>query len=138
MTQGERWVSASRLARTLTLVRWPQMGALPHVILGPSCTTASSRPGSSDRRVLEERGNTFSHAHKVETTARLPASSLQSGLLSENAESFGNHSLSAKRTKKWFRPWEDKSKDGVDWYPQAPSCRVTRRLGSFSWGFTYV
>src|SRR3954452_19252506 len=44
VTQGERWVSASRLARTLTLVRWPQMGALPHVILGPSCTTASSRP----------------------------------------------------------------------------------------------
>jgi hypothetical protein len=52
-------VSGSRLARTLTLIQWSQMGSL-HAILGTSRTTASPRPGGSDRQVLEERASLFS------------------------------------------------------------------------------
>ena len=32
---GVRKVSGSRLARTLTLVRWSQMGSLLHAVFGP-------------------------------------------------------------------------------------------------------
>jgi hypothetical protein len=57
-------VSGSRLARTLALVRWSQMGFLLRAIFGPVRTTASSRPRGPDRQVLEERASLFSHAHK--------------------------------------------------------------------------
>jgi hypothetical protein len=71
--EGEQWVSGSRLVRTLTLVQWSQMGSfLQRYFWALSHTTASSRPGGSDRQVLEERRCLISHAHKEDSLSFPP------------------------------------------------------------------
>jgi hypothetical protein len=49
------------------------MSSRPQAISGSSPTRLlSSRPGGSDRWVLEERGNPISHTQKMKTTAGRP------------------------------------------------------------------
>src|SRR5271156_3164028 len=105
-------MSGSRLARTLTLVQWSQMGSLlQRYFWAPSHTIASSRPGGSDRQVLEERGCLFSHAHKEDSLSPLPpsSSSTSSTLLLTLFESWWHRRLKHWRapaihwTRLWFR-----------------------------------
>jgi hypothetical protein len=75
VSERERRVSAERLASRVSRARsssfdGPKWAPFLTLFWASSCTTASSRPGRSDRRIPEERGSTFSHAHKM-TTARL-------------------------------------------------------------------
>jgi|ERR1700722_3025550 len=82
VSEGEGPVSAlasrvSRLACTLTLARWPQVGSLPRAIFRPSraqplCLVLVDPTDG----VLEDRGNPFSYAHKMKTTTCLPDPSL--------------------------------------------------------------
>ena len=66
---GECRVSGSRLARTLTLVRWSQIDSPLYPILGPPLHNSH---GGSDRQMLEEHRDHLSHTRRTKATVYLP------------------------------------------------------------------
>jgi hypothetical protein len=68
----ERRVSGSRLERAHLRLIVPNKPPSSFYFWAPSRTITSSRPGGSDRQVLEERRSLFSHTHKEDSLSPPP------------------------------------------------------------------